>query len=170
MVGRSFHILKLVVSSTQYVGWACLIAMAVLMSAGTIARYVFNAPLPFVDEVVENLMIPLAFFGVAYVFLINGHIRVDVVTRRLPQKWQSYLLAFNQVLAIFFLHVLTVASWPQIGIALRVDRRLETLPMVPDVYFRVIMFIGCGLAEIFLIAMFIEHVYRIAKKGRGVVA
>lgn len=166
MVARVLHAIKSIVSSTQYVGWACLAGMAGLMFVGTIARYVFNKPFIFTEEIVEHLMIPLSFLCFAYVFLIDGHIKVDIITRRLSQKWQSCLLAFNQVLTIIFFLVLSVASWTQIGISLQLDRRFETIYALPMVYFRIIMLVGCGLAVIFLITRFGENVYGIVKHWR----
>ncbi len=86
-----------------------------LVTVAVISRYAFNAPLLFSDEISGYLLLGSVFFGLGYTMRVEGHIRVEMVIRRLPAKVQKYLTEWLRV--VFLLYVLlllagtTVVVW-----------------------------------------------------------
>lgn len=102
-------------SLSRYAGFACLLAVAGMTSSGTIARYFFNKPFVFTEDIVMALIIPLVTCSLAYVFQIKGHIRADLVLRLLPLKWQKYLDRVTDLLTIVILAVIATEFYRQMG-------------------------------------------------------
>ena len=68
---------------------AILGGIATLVLAGSITvdvllRYFLNSPLLWVDELASFLLVLIIFGGLAYTFVVGGHIRIDLVTALLP--------------------------------------------------------------------------------------
>lgn len=79
---------------TNLVGVYLIALMMLLVAYDVIARYVFNSPLKGSYELSEYMLgISLA-FALAYTGYVKGHIRVELITERFPQKIQ---LAFERV-------------------------------------------------------------------------
>jgi len=68
-------------------------------------RYVFNTPTTWGFELTTFLYGLHFMFGNAYTDVQNGHVKVDIFTTMMPQKIQSILAIFTNVL--FFLPVMT---------------------------------------------------------------
>lgn len=80
-----------------------LALLAVVTFADVIARYFFNAPFTFTVEFTELAMGLIVYLGVGLVTHENGHIRVDVLTLRLPPRVRSVLAVITSTLALAFL-------------------------------------------------------------------
>lgn len=68
---------------------ACSVLLAVLSLvyfAQVICRYVFNAPVMWVDEVSGFMFVWLSFLGWAVVLAEDGHVRIDILLVRLPGR------------------------------------------------------------------------------------
>lgn len=65
-------------------GGFAVLAITFLVSLDVLLRYFLNRPLLFVDEVASLLQVLVVFGGLAYTFEVGGHVRVDLVTARLP--------------------------------------------------------------------------------------
>jgi len=151
-------------SLSRYLGFACLAAMAGLMTIGTILRYIFNSPLVFTEEIVMTLMVPLACLSFAYVFQIGGHIKVDLVTRKLSPRAQEWLARWRELLTILVLVAMIPAFCDQVNIAMTVDRRFETIPSWPLWPVRLIAVIGLCFTAIYLTKVFIEGLWRLTRR------
>ena len=79
-----------------------LVCLSGLVFVAVIARYFFNKPLVFVDEVGGYMFLVIVFLGLAHVTKINEHIRVELVVSRLPDKMQELATKVAIVLAISF--------------------------------------------------------------------
>ena len=87
--------------STEMIARAMAVVMMVIMVAGVIARYAFNSPLGFVDEYVTYLMVGLSVLAANYVLKEKGHIKVDIIVRKLPPRAQAWLLVVTDILSMF---------------------------------------------------------------------
>ena len=76
--------------------------MAVLVFANVIARYVFNAPLAFSDEISSYLFILMSFMGTAIAARRKAHLGLTIVTDRLSPKGQKYVGVTMYGVAAFF--------------------------------------------------------------------
>lgn len=106
------------------------LAIAVFISADVLLRYFFNSPLLFVDEVASFLLVLVIFGGLAYTFLMGGHVRVDLFTTHLPPALRAWLRAGGLVLGIGFV---LVVSWTTLQSALTAYRygRVSTVMLYP---------------------------------------
>ncbi len=81
---------------------------ALLVFVGVVARYVFNYGIIFAVEYTAYLTGFIAFVGAVYTQGVKGHVNVDLVVSRLPQRAQQWLgvitLALSLALCLVFLY------------------------------------------------------------------
>jgi TRAP-type C4-dicarboxylate transport system permease small subunit len=82
------------------------VVMLVIIVAGTLARYLLNYPIPFVEEYSGYLLIAMGSLGMASALRREAHINVDVVMRVLPRKAQARLDMVDSCFAIFIAAIL----------------------------------------------------------------
>lgn len=160
------YIINRVTSLSKYVGFAGLVSAAALMSVATIARYFFNSPFIFTEELVKVFTVLMVTSSLAYVFQIEGHLRADLVTNLLPPKPQAFLRLVSAFLTIMFLAILAREFARQIAMSLSVDRRFETIWIWPEWPVRVIGFLGICLTVVYVTKMFIQGCVML-KRWRG---
>lgn len=119
-------------------GVVCVVAMMGLTTVDVIARYVFNSPTLWADEVASYLLIAIVFLGLAPNIRQDAHIRIDVVTNLVKGRVRAALEAFAYGAGIIFSVLLLLGVWTRFanfydrGIVS--DSPLMTplwLPMVP---------------------------------------
>jgi TRAP-type mannitol/chloroaromatic compound transport system permease small subunit len=97
--------LKAVDSTNEWVGkiTAFLILIMVFeVVIGVIARYVFNNPFMWSQEVACFIAAVFTLLGGGYALLHKAHVRVDFVFNRLPIKWKARADLFTSLLFFFF--------------------------------------------------------------------
>jgi TRAP-type C4-dicarboxylate transport system permease small subunit len=93
------------------VGVACVVAMMALTTADAVARYAFNSPTMWADEMASYLLIAIVFLGLSQNLRSNGHIRIDVVTNLLPAPACRALEVFAYAAGVFFAIILIAGTW-----------------------------------------------------------
>lgn len=96
----------------KFVGW--LVLAAVLISAGNaIIRKLFNISSNAFLEVQWYLFAAVFMLGAAYVFLHNGHVRIDFVSSRLSKRRNATIDAIGIVVFLIPLCLMLIdLSWP----------------------------------------------------------
>ena len=92
------HIDRVVAAFTHglsAVGVVCVVAMMVLTTADVVARYVFNSPTMWADEMASYLLIAIVFLGLAQNLRTDGHIRIDVITNLLSLRARARCSKFS---------------------------------------------------------------------------
>ena len=84
-----------------------LVLTMLLMCAEVFCRYVLNQPILGTVEISAYLLVFFVFCGISYTQSIDGHIKIDLFTRRLPEKWQRILRMIACVLALFVFVLIT---------------------------------------------------------------
>jgi C4-dicarboxylate transporter, DctQ subunit len=82
-----------------------VLAIVVLITYDVAMRYLFEQPQLFVDEVASFLELFVIFAGLAYTFRTGGHVRVDLLTGRLPGRARGWLRLSGLVLGLVFLAI-----------------------------------------------------------------
>jgi len=116
------------------VGLMFLVIVA-LTIAQVAARYLFERPLTWSEEVSKLLLVWLVFLGAAAVTLDGRHLDVDVLFRAAPLWLRRGLRALNLAAAMFFLgamvwfsiDVIEIESWASLG-ALGISAAWVRLP------------------------------------------
>jgi len=92
-----------------------------------IMRYFFNSPTLWVSETTIYVVIASNFFGLAYVLLEKGHVRLDFVISHLSERTALVLEIVTSVLAILYCLVL---EWTSIKLTLDLYWAREVSPSV----------------------------------------
>ena len=95
----------------EWASAALMLAIVGMLLLGVASRYVFSAPLTWVDEAVSIAFLWLAMLGSAIAIHRNEHLRLTVFVQMLPARWQPPVQAFGLAVVASFLLVL---AWPAI--------------------------------------------------------
>lgn len=71
-------------------GAALLAMMVIATTAQIIMRYVFNAPLPWPEELSRWAFLWLVMLGCVTVTRVGSHVRMTMLVNRLPRSWRPY--------------------------------------------------------------------------------
>ena len=85
-----------------------LFGMLVIICYDVAMRYVFNAPTIWANELSTYLLVAIAFIGLPYALLKNGHIRVELLTDHLPDATRRMAGQVTGWLGVLFI---CVATW-----------------------------------------------------------
>jgi TRAP-type C4-dicarboxylate transport system permease small subunit len=91
-------------SASTLAGLAVL-AIVVLITYDVAMRFFFEQPQLFVDEVASFLELFVIFGGLAFTFRTGGHVRVDLVTGRLPGRARAWLRVASFTLGLVLLAI-----------------------------------------------------------------
>lgn len=111
-------------------GGVAVLAIAVLVSLDVLLRYFLDRPLLFVDELASLLQVFVIFGGLAYTFLVGGHVRVDLVTSHVPPTVRAWLRVVTLVLGLVFVGIV---AWVTMQSALTAYRygRVSAVMLYP---------------------------------------
>lgn len=93
------------------VGVVCVVAMMGLTTVDVIARYAFNSPTLWADEIASYLLIAIVFLGLAPNVRQDGHIRIDVVTNMVSGSTRAALEVFAYAAGIIFSILMLLGVW-----------------------------------------------------------
>src|SRR5712691_5012097 len=116
-------------------------------------RYFFNEPQLFVDELASFLEVLVIFGGLAQTFRVGGHVRVDLLTSRLPAPARAWLRLVTLVIGLAFL---AIVMWTTAQSALTAYRygRVSAVMLYPLWLPMVVIPLGLGLmAATMLVAL-----------------
>lgn len=86
-----------------------LVAIAVVVVADVIARYVFNAPITWADGLTESyLIVAVVYFALSSGEAAGVHVRVTVLTRIMPPAVQRVLRVVMLLLSALYFLAITV--------------------------------------------------------------
>ena len=78
-------------------------ALSIITFSQVVARYVFEAPLSWSEELARFLLLWLAMLSSAYAFKIKSHFALQFVIKIVPSKIQKLISVLVPLLVIFFL-------------------------------------------------------------------
>ena len=85
--------------------------MMLLVVANVIGRYLFNRPVTGTLEFTESLLVIVIFLSLALTQYDGGHIRVNLVTRRLPKRTARVLSVVAMLCGCVFFTWCAYAAW-----------------------------------------------------------
>ncbi len=83
-----------------FIGSACLIALFTLMVVNAAARYLFDFPIIWSDEMNNFLFVWIGFLSCAYIMGNDGHIRITALTDALPPLARYILQTTTNIIMI----------------------------------------------------------------------
>lgn len=116
------------------VRWLSLL-MVIFSCLVVLLRYVFDVPSIALQETVMYLHASLFMLGAAYTWQKNGHVRVDVLYRNWPKKYQhrvnrSGIIFLLMPVCLFMLY----SSWEYVNIAWKIGEKSQEAGGLPLVY------------------------------------
>lgn len=85
-----------------YVACFALLILTFLMTVSVFARYLFNSPLLFADELSIYLFLVIIFLGLEYTWIKREHIRIEFIIQHIPAKIQNYYEGVLHIIWLFF--------------------------------------------------------------------
>lgn len=98
-----------IATTVEWLTVALTIADMLVLLAGVIARYAFNRPLMWSDEVASMLFLWLAMLGAVVALHRGEHMRMTAVVKVLPEGWQGFVEAIALGVTASFLCILVPA-------------------------------------------------------------
>ena len=147
---------------SEYAGWGVLLGWVALMTVGASTRYLFHTPLIFQVEVVSSMLVVFCCLCFTPVFLRGGHIRVDLVTRRLPQRVQDWLWLFAEFVTLVFVILIISSVLDLIAHSLEINAKFPVFKM-PIAPFQIFIPVGFGLFAFALLVDFGKRLYNMLK-------
>lgn len=140
----------------NWVAAGAILAMMLLTCADVVLRF-FRHPIPGTYELVGLMGTVGASFALAYTTAQKGHIAVEFLTRRMPEKVQFIVAAAGELLSVVLFGIIT---WQSTVYALDLKRTREVsltieLPVYP---FVLSIAIGCCLLCLVLATDFYRSV------------
>jgi TRAP-type C4-dicarboxylate transport system permease small subunit len=83
------------------------------------------------DEISGYLNVFIGFLALAFTLQKGGHVRVDIVSSRLPQKVRNILDILTDVLALILVGQLILTAWYSFKQIVAADERAQTYLLTP---------------------------------------
>lgn len=145
------------------IGQFTLVLMVLLTVADVFLRYVFNRPILGSYELTEFMMAILVFATIGYTMAIKGHVVVDLVFTKLPQRARDILESITSFMAFLLFAIVAWRNVLQAGTAWeRNDVTAELfIPISPF-----ILFVALGIAVLSLV-LFVQFMQSLSKAIKG---
>jgi len=127
------------------VSGALIVALTLLILTEIFSRSLFNHSTLIADEYSGYLYLALVFFGLAYTFEENGHIRITLLTSRLKPRLQRLVDIFAAALSLAILLFALVYSWKFMWESKTMEMVSEGFSETPLYLTQIPMVIGLGL-------------------------
>jgi len=138
-----------------------VVAMMLLTTVDVIGRS-FRRPIPGTFEIIGFLCVVVVAFAIAYTQILRGHISVEIVVSRLPQRAQGII---GSIMCLLGLGLFILLAWQSMGLARDVwvsgwVSPTEKIPFFPFIY-------GIALACVpICLVLLVEFLKSLAKAVR----
>src|SRR5262245_26206923 len=94
-------------------GW-CSLAIVLVMAYNVLLRYFFRTGSVAMQELEWHLMAPICMLGLSYAILKDGHVQVDILYGRFPERLQRIIQLVSAVLVVLVIAILLKLSIPYV--------------------------------------------------------
>ena len=112
--------------------------MMILTSTDAIRRDIWSKPIPGAFEMSSLILSVFILLGIAYAHQMKDHVRVTILTERLPLKFSLLLSIFTTLLSMSIIGVMAYQGWILTMETVSVSDMLR----IPQWPFRLLVFIG----------------------------
>lgn len=102
------RIIEIIVILCENIEVLFLALMTIMVFALVVSRYVFSYSFAWIEELTRYMMIWAAFLGAAALFKDDDHIRMDLVYKKLSERWRTAFDLVFGLLQMGFLVFLTI--------------------------------------------------------------
>jgi TRAP-type mannitol/chloroaromatic compound transport system permease small subunit len=94
-------------------GW-CSFAIVLVMAYNVLLRYFFRTGSVAMQELEWHLMAPICMLGLSYAILKDGHVQVDILYGRFPERAQRIIQFVSTLLVVVVIAILFKLSIPYV--------------------------------------------------------
>jgi len=94
-----------------YLGMLLIFPLMLLTSADVVGRAVWSRPIPGIVELSSYMLDIFILLGLAYTQQVKGHVRVSMLTSRLPRRARIFLEIGVTLLSLFIMALLAWQGW-----------------------------------------------------------
>ena len=146
------------------ISWICcfiaalaMVFLILLTVSDVFLRFVFNRPINGTFELTEYLMVVIVFFSFPWATMRGVHVRVDLLTGRLPKKKQAVLYAISCALSMLITFLFGWYTYPEAMYAYDLQFKSDMLN-IPSYPFYFFIMIGFFILLFTLLAVFIQYI------------
>ena len=110
---------------------SAMAAIVLVVFVNVAMRYILNTGLTWSEEVAVNLFVWVIFLGAILAGLEGLHIKVDLLTKKLPKKMQKVFLVIASMCVLFAMGVLIVGGVDVVKVT---DRNISAATGIPFSY------------------------------------
>lgn len=129
--------------------------MTAIMLMEVIGRYVFNSPFIWSLEAVNHLLIIVLLLGIPECTRTNGHIRMDLLNRRMPLWARRAVEALYAVIGIAVFALIAKKAGAEIGYLKSIPVTTEFLQLPIWLYY-----VGIVILSVLMVLMFASRLVR----------
>ena len=143
--------MKVIELIEKIVSCVSVAVMAVLVFANVIARYAFNSPLAFSDEIASYLFILMSFMGTAIAARRHAHLGLSIVTDRLSPKGRKYMGVVMYGISAFFCLLVVIFGIQMVASQYQLGQETATMQW-PECIYGLFVPVGAAFAMLAFIA------------------
>ena len=103
-------------------GW-CAFALVWVMAFNVLLRYLFRTGSVAMQELEWHLMAPICLLGLSYALLHDGHVKVDILYGRFPERVRRIIDLVSMVLICLVTAILIYLSLPYVEQSFRIGEK-----------------------------------------------
>jgi len=124
---------------------------------------VFNRPVEGTYELTEYMMAFVVGFGIAYCAVLKGHISIELVVSRLPQRTQAIIDTVTYFISMVLLGLITWQYVLHLPESFQ-SGRLSVILYIPLYPFVAVVLLGSAVLTLVLITQFVENLSKAVKR------
>lgn len=132
-----------IIRSLGFIGCVGIGIIAFVVIVNVVGRFLFEQPLKGTVELVEGMMIIVAFFAIPYTAREKGHVRVTLIVSRFPKRVQDVVRSIGYFLSAGIIFVITYQAIVHTIYYMRNLNETTSILFIPLAPFRLIMALGC---------------------------
>jgi TRAP-type C4-dicarboxylate transport system permease small subunit len=145
------------------IGISSIGILMLMITADVIGRFLFDRPIMGTVDIAQYAMVVAVYCSVAYCAVVKGHVSVDLVVSRLPQRVQA---AIDSVTHLFSLALFSLVAWGATRELVRSIGREEVswTINIPTWPFRIVLITGVVMLYLVLLIDLFHMVAKVVKK------
>lgn len=145
-------LIQRITKGVGYAGMFLLIPMMLLISTEVTTRFLWDRPIPGTLELSSYMLSIFVLLGIAYTQQAKGHVRVTMLTTRLPRRMRLGLDMLTTLASIFIICILAWQGWV-VGLE---EKTVSDMLRIPQMPFKMLVSVGGLLLAVELIIDLID--------------
>jgi TRAP-type C4-dicarboxylate transport system permease small subunit len=145
------------------IGMSMIVVITFLTIADIIMRRVLNSPMRGSHELTELIFAIITFLTLAYCAIKDGHIEVDILVNKFPQKLQSTI---SVIILLATSGTLGLVSWQLVKYAMNLQQMKQTTVSLGIAVYPFAFLAALG-AFLITLVYFIQFLYSLARFKGG---